>query len=217
MINLGVTVANSELEEFNMNNKFNRRSLIKAAAWATPVVAFAAAAPLASASPESATLGALQISQARTGVYGGTGTWATATGPLIGRCTDTTPPTLTITDNSGNLGWSTGVLTAGYSAGNRFTSLRFYTSTGTLLALDDTITTSSGTFTVTDITATSFEMSCPGLTITTATTTIEFPKLASEVVTQTTAGTNAQRTITYATFVTALGTGGTSGVIFAAR
>lgn len=207
---------NPELNNIDPENHLSRRSLIKAAAWATPVIAFAAAAPLASASPADASVSNLFISQRRTGTYGGSGTWATASGPLIAQCT-TPEPYLNVIDNSGFLGWSTGVITAGYTAGDRFTSLQFFTSTGTALALNDTITTATGTFTVTSITATTLTMSCPGVTISSATTSLKFPLLAAKVITQTAGGTSAERTITYATYVSALETGGTAGVTFTAR
>jgi hypothetical protein len=209
-------LTSSGQEVARSGSPLSRRSLLKTAAWATPVIAFAAAAPLASASPEHSAVTQTQISVGRIGTYGGVGAWNTATGPLLA-ITKTTAPTITLGDDFWTREYPTGPLTCGWTMGSYFTSMQFYTASGTLLALNDVITTASGSFVVTTLTANTFAMTAPSIMITSGSMDIVFPELAAKVVTQTAGAVTVNRTINFYYAVEDLSIGSNAGVVFVAR
>jgi hypothetical protein len=145
-----------------------RRNVLKGAAWAAPVVAFAAAAPLASASPTTAShfvSGALRQTSG------------------IGAFTvyDDAASKYTIVDN-GAKPWSTGTLTVTFGFALGSLSGTFYNNeSGTPvgpLAVSSTVTASDGgIWTVTSVSSTQVILTASAVTISSATTDIEFPAL----------------------------------------
>jgi hypothetical protein len=95
--------------------------------------------------------------------------------------------------------------------------MQFYTASGTLLALNDVITTASGSFVVTTLTANTFAMTAPSIMITSGSMDIVFPELAAKVVTQTAGAVTVNRTINFYYAVEDLSIGSNAGVVFVAR
>lgn len=154
------------------NHELSRRSLLTTAAWAVPVVAFAAAAPLASASPTSATHY----------VSGGLNQTSSA-----GSFTATSiASSKYVIEDAGSLGWTTGVLSAIFSlnanGGNIYTGNFFNFESGTpvALAISDTITSSDAiVWTVTSLSSTELVLSAAAIDVTSTIVEIQFPAIRS--------------------------------------
>lgn len=163
---------NSKNQDPESGQGISRRSVIATAAWAVPVVAFAAAAPLASASPTSATHF----------VSGGLNQTSTS-----GNFTVTSiAASKYVIEDAGALGWTTGVLSAIFSLnhneGNIYSGdfFNFESGSPVSLAVSDTITSSDAiVWTVTSLSRTELVLTAAALNVNSSVVEIQFPAIRS--------------------------------------
>ena len=148
----------------------SRRSLLKGAAWATPVIALAAAAPLASASPltsEAYVSGGLS----KTGTNAGANTFVVTT---------YNNPTYTIVD-TGGMPWNSGTITATFTISSdiigNFYNYESGSPVGPLSVSDPILAGDGRPWLVVSVSATQLVLTAPTASITSSPKVFAFPEI----------------------------------------